>query len=48
MSRPRRLALLIAGFALIMLACFALLYSFAPVPRESESARPAPTLFAPP
>jgi hypothetical protein len=48
MSRPGRIALLIAGLALVTLACFALLYASMPLPRESETVRPAPTLFAPP
>ena len=48
MSRPRRIALLIAGLALVTLACFALVYAFMPLPSETDSARPAPTLFAPP
>ncbi|MGQ0603988.1 MAG: hypothetical protein ACT4QE_20090 [Anaerolineales bacterium] len=48
MTRFRRIALLSVGVLLVTVACCALLYAFAPLPRESESVRPAPTLFAPP
>lgn len=48
MSRFRRLTLLLIGLLVLALAACALLYAIAPVERQREQVRPAPTLFVPP
>jgi hypothetical protein len=48
MTLFRRLLLLGLGLFIVALALCALLYVWAPIERQSERVRPAPTLFVPP